>query len=196
MPFHANTDRTEDRSLIATLMTGFIHRDLGEWDRLGELFHPEAMVHIMWFNGAAADFVAASSHMGKTDLSSKHVIANPLIHFSGRRAVTETNAITVTENTALGAVCTSHIRFVDRVEERDESWRILERRSVYDMSFFDVPPTDLAPASLKCHPHEYAALAHLLTLSGFAIEGTYPTRGSEVERQTKEDNNSWLTETI
>jgi hypothetical protein len=31
-----------DRLDIANLMTGWIHRDNGEWDRLRELFHPEA----------------------------------------------------------------------------------------------------------------------------------------------------------
>jgi hypothetical protein len=194
MTSHDTEHRTDDRSKIAELMTGFIHRDLRAWDPLRELFHPEAMVHIMWFNGRAEDFVDASSRMGTTDVSSKHVIAHPLIAFHGDRAVTETNAITVTENTALGYVCTTHLRFLDRVEARQGKWRLTERRSVYDFSFFDAVPPDFDRDSLQSFPHEYAALAHLLTQSGFPIQGTFPTRGGEGERHIKADNESWLTE--
>jgi hypothetical protein len=34
----------EDRLSIADLMTGWIHRDLGEWDQLRNLFHPDATI--------------------------------------------------------------------------------------------------------------------------------------------------------
>ena len=152
------------------------------------------MVHIMWFNGTAKQWVDTLARGGASTVSSKHVIANPLIHFRGARAVTETNAIIVAESTALGYVCTSHIRFLDRVEERAGRWRLMERRSVYDVSFLDVVPANFDPVSLRHHPHEYAAFARLLTLSGFWIEGTHPTRGSEAERKIRADNDSWLKE--
>jgi SnoaL-like domain len=189
---HRTEHRTDDRSMISALMTGFIHRDLGEWDRLRELFHPDATVTIIWFNGLASEFVDASARMGATDLSSKHVIANPRLDFRGDRAVSETNAIAVTENTALGYVCTTHIRFLDRVELREGRWRILGRRSSYDMSYFNVAPTDVDRPSDREHPHEYAALAHLLSRSGFPVKGRYPTRGSQAERAIRADNESWL----
>jgi hypothetical protein len=35
-----------DRLSIADLMTGWIHRDLGEWDQLRNLFHPDATIDI------------------------------------------------------------------------------------------------------------------------------------------------------
>ena len=47
----------EDRLSIADLMTGWIHRDLGEWDQLRSLFHPDATIDITWFTGKAGDFV-------------------------------------------------------------------------------------------------------------------------------------------
>lgn len=188
--------RTADRSQITTLMTEFMYRDLGDWDRLRELFHPDAMVHIMWFNGSGHEFVDTLARGGASAVASKHVIGNPLIHFHGARAVTETDAIIVAENTALGYVCTSHIRFLDRVEERDGHWRLVERRSVYDVSFLDVTPKNFDPVSPRQHPHEYAALARLLTLSGLSIEGIYPTRGSEMERKIRAGNASWLKEAL
>ena len=55
------TTTPQDRQDIAELMTGWIHRDLGEWDRLRELFHPDAQIEITWFEGPASDFVDASA---------------------------------------------------------------------------------------------------------------------------------------
>jgi len=43
----------EDRQSIADLMTGWIHRDLAEWDKLRELFHPDGTIEITWFEGLA-----------------------------------------------------------------------------------------------------------------------------------------------
>jgi len=74
----------------------------------------------------------------------------------------------------------------------DELWH-RTRRSSYDMSYFNLVPTDFDRASGGDQPHEYAALAQLVSLSGFAIKGRYPTRGSEAERRIKADDLSWLT---
>ena len=41
----------KDRQSIADLMTGWIHRDLAEWDQLRELFHPDGTIEISWFEG-------------------------------------------------------------------------------------------------------------------------------------------------
>jgi hypothetical protein len=43
----------EDRQSIADLMTGWIHRDLAQWDKLRELFHPDGTIEITWFEGLA-----------------------------------------------------------------------------------------------------------------------------------------------
>ena len=66
----------EDRLSIADLLTGWIHRDLGEWDRLRNLFHPRATIDITWFAGKASDFVDVSMKMGASDFKAKHVIAS------------------------------------------------------------------------------------------------------------------------
>ncbi|GAA3294399.1 hypothetical protein GCM10020295_18820 [Streptomyces cinereospinus] len=55
---------SQDRQDIADLMTGWIHRDLGEWDRLKGLFHPDGRIEITWFEGPAYEFVDASARMG------------------------------------------------------------------------------------------------------------------------------------
>ena len=73
----------EDRQSIADLIIGWIHRDLAEWDKLRELFHPDATIEISWFEGLASDFVDGSMRMGKTDLGTKHFISAPVVTFNG-----------------------------------------------------------------------------------------------------------------
>jgi hypothetical protein len=57
----------EDRLSIADLITGWIHRDLAEWDQLRNLFHPDATIDITWFSGKASDFVDGSMKMSASD---------------------------------------------------------------------------------------------------------------------------------
>lgn len=39
----------QDRQDVADLMTGWIHRDLAEWDQLLELFHDDGIIEVTWF---------------------------------------------------------------------------------------------------------------------------------------------------
>ncbi|SQH93402.1 Uncharacterised protein [Salmonella enterica subsp. salamae] len=39
----------EDRQQIVDLLTGWIHRDLGEWEQLRNLFYPNGTIEITWF---------------------------------------------------------------------------------------------------------------------------------------------------
>ena len=36
----------QDRQAIADLMTGWMHRDLAEWDQLRALFHADGVIEI------------------------------------------------------------------------------------------------------------------------------------------------------
>ncbi|MFJ3698795.1 nuclear transport factor 2 family protein [Streptomyces sp. NPDC090052] len=186
--------RVEDRSAIASLMTGWIHRDLGEWEQLGELFHSDGTIEISWFEGPAADFVAASARMGASDLRSKHQIGGPSITFNGDRALVETSAMLIAENVALDLGCTAHNRFWDRVEKRDGDWRIVHRASVYDMSSFNflAKVQDIDESAVRRYPREYAALAYVLEKSGYSVAREFPTRKSELETRMKAAGRAWL----
>jgi SnoaL-like domain len=188
--------RLEDRAAIADLMTGWMHRDLGEWDRLRDLFHPGATVEITWFDGLATDFVEGSARMGASDLRTKHVITRPSITFNGERALAQTNAMVIAEHTGLELGVTAHNRFWDRVEKRDGGWRIARRQSFYDMSYFNFPVgvREIDEKAVRRFPREYAALAYLLEKSGFPIVREFPTRGSALEAEIKAAGVAWLNE--
>lgn len=189
------TESLEDKSEIATLMSGWLHRDLSQWDALAALFHPEATIEITWFRGPAADFVRRSKAMGASALTTRHFIGMPQLTFSGTKALAETPAIIVIQNHALGLGATTHSRFLDRVEQRDGGWRILERHCSYDISTIDFPrgPVVLDRQKLDRHPFEYAPLAYLLESGGFPVDGKFPTRGSTLETTLKNHARNWLT---
>ena len=186
----------EDRQQITDLMTGWIHRDLGEWAQLRNLFHPDGTIEITWFEGLASDFVDGSMRMGVSDVRTKHLIGTPVVTFnaSATKAIVETNAMIIGENVKLNLGCVGHNRFYDLAEKRDGTWKLFHRQSIYDMASFTFPLglADIDQSTVAKYPREYAALAYLLEKSGFPVERVFATRGSELEQHMKADAARWL----
>ncbi len=184
----------EDRLSIADLITGWIYRDLGEWDQLRNLFHPDATIDITWFQGKASDFVDGSMKMGTSNFQAKHVMTSPVVTFNGDKAIAETNAIIVGANAVLGVGCEGHARFYDRVEKRDGVWKIADRRALYDICMFIFPTgiVEIDQRVVQKYPREYAALAYVLEKSGFPVTAVFPTRGSALEKTIKAEGQRWL----
>jgi hypothetical protein len=184
-----------DRQSIADLMTGWIHRDLAEWDSLRELFHPDGTIEITWFEGSAGAFVDGSMRMGRSDLRTKHVVSAPMVAFNRNKALAETNAVVVCENVSLNLGCSAHARFYDQVEKRNGIWKIVNRQSIYDFSYFTFPQgaIEIDHNMVEKYPREYAALAYLLEMSGFPVKRVFATRGSDLEKTMKANGQAWLT---
>jgi hypothetical protein len=184
----------EDRQQITDLITGWLHRDLGHWDQLRDLFHPDGEIEVTWFEGLASDFVDGSIRMGASDLATKHLIATPVITFHGNKAIVETNAVIIADNARLGLGCSNHNRFYDLVEKRDGVWKLLKRQSVYDMGSFTFPdgPVAIDREILAKYPRGYAPLAYLLEQSGFPVKRVFATRGDALERRMREEAQAWL----
>ena len=188
------TDRLEDRLQINDLITGWMHRDLGDWARLRDLFHPDGTIEVTWFEGNFNDFVDGSMRMGASDLRTKHLIGTPVVTLRGAKAIVETNAMIVGENVRIDLGCSVHNRFFDLAEQRDGRWKLFRRQSVYDMGTFTFPRglVDIDLAAVKRYPREYAPLAHVLEKSGFPVERVFATRGSDLEKSMKADAAAWL----
>ena len=190
------SDQLNDRQQLNDLMNGWMHRDLGEWQQLRELFHPDGTIEITWFEGLAGDFVDGSMRMGASDLRTKHLIASPAVTFnaSGNKAILETNAIILAENVKLNIGCECHNRFYDLAEKRDGVWKLFHRQSVYDMGTFTFPlgPVEIDRRIAAKYPREYAALAYLLEQSGFPPGRVFATRGSDLEANMKAEGQRWL----
>lgn len=190
-------DLHHDRQQLNDLMNGWMHRDLGEWAQLRDLFHPDGTIEITWFEGLGSDFVEGSIRMGASDLRTKHLIATPAVTFNatGNKAILETNAIIIAENVKLNIGCECHNRFYDLAEKRDGVWRLFHRQSVYDMGTFTFPmgPVAIDQSIVAKYPREYAALAYLLEQSGFPLGRIFATRGSKLEATMKAEAKRWLT---
>jgi hypothetical protein len=188
------TANLEDRQAIADLMTGWMRRDLAQWEALRELFHADGMIEVTWFEGLFSDFVDASMRMGASDLRTKHVITPPVVTFHGDRAIAETNAIIVAENVRLGVGSMGHNRFYDRIEKRDGTWKIVYRQSIYDMASLTFPagPVGVDGELIRRFPREYAALAYVLEQSGFPVKRLFATKGSDLEKSMKAGGLAWL----
>ncbi|MGK4188494.1 nuclear transport factor 2 family protein [Rothia koreensis] len=185
-----------DYEQIAQLMTGWLYRDVGDWENLAKLFHSDATLEISWFVGPAQEFVEASARMGESGLRTKHMIANPMVRYSedGTRAVTETNAMIIGESEDHDLGCTAHTRLFDRLEKRDGQWRISYRTCIYDFAHFNYPvgAVDVDRDVLAQYPRAYAALAYILHLRGYPLTREYPTQGTTMERDVKEAAFAWL----
>jgi SnoaL-like domain len=188
------TDRLEDRLQISDLITGWMHRDLAEWDRLRDLFHPDGTIEVTWFEGNFGEFVDGSMRMGASDLRTKHLIGTPVVTLRGDKAIVETNAMIVGENVRLDLGCSVHNRFFDIAEKRDGHWKLFKRQSVYDMGTFTFPQglVDIDHDAVRRYPREYAPLAYVLEKSGFPVERVFATRGSDLEKTMKADAAAWL----
>ena len=186
----------EDRQQITDLMTGWMHRDLGEWDQLRALFHPDGTIEITWIEGLASDFVDGSMRMGASDARTKHLIGAPVVTFnaSASKAIVETNAMIIGENLTLNLGCIGHNRFYDMAEKRDGVWKLFRRQSIYDMASFTFPLglVEIDQTVVAKYPREYAALAYLLDKSGFPVKRLFATRGSALEQKMKADGQRWL----
>lgn len=185
-----------DRQQITDLLTGWMHRDLGEWDQLRDLFHPDGTIEITWFEGLGSDFVDGSMRMGASDVRIKHMVGTPVVTFNpaATRAIVETNAMIIGEHVKLNLGCVGHNRFYDMAEKRDGVWKLFKRQSIYDMASFTFPlgVVDIDQQTVAKYPREYAALAYLLEKSGFPVQRVFATRGSELEQQMKADAAQWL----
>ncbi len=184
----------EDRQSIADLMTGWIHRDLAEWDKLRELFHPDGTIEVTWFEGLASDFVDDSMRMGKSDFRTKHFVGAPVVTFNGNKAIVETNAVVIGEHVRLNLGCSAHARFYDQVEKRNGAWKIVKRQTIYDFGYFNFPQgvVEIDRELVKKYPREYAPLAYLLEKSGFPVKRVFATKGSDLEKKMKANGQAWL----
>lgn len=186
----------DDRLQITDLLTGWMHRDLGEWEQLRNLFHPDGTIEITWFEGLASDFADGSIRMGASDVRTKHLIGTPVVTFNANatRAIVETNAMIIGENVKLNLGCIGHNRFYDMAEKRNGIWKLFHRQSIYDMASFTFPLGVVAIDQnvVEKYPREYAALAYLLEKSGFPVQRVFATRGSILEQQMKTSGTRWL----
>src|SRR5437773_2073916 len=123
--------RREDTLACAELIQAWgLYRDQCRWDELLATFHPDGEIAVSWFRGPFREFVEHCKRGGP----SKHLISPSVVRVAGERAVAETNIVILVRQTIEGIAVdmTSRARFLDRLERRQGTWRILERAAIYE----------------------------------------------------------------
>ena len=107
--------------------------DARDYDAVGALFHPDAVIDGLRGSSTLADYLEMSRSTPPAYEKSMHVLGDPLIEL-------EVGADTATLDTyavvyQIGAVAegggnaTLGVRYLDEVERRDGAWRIRHRRT-------------------------------------------------------------------
>lgn len=192
----------EDHVEITNLILAWgLFRDQGRWSELSECFHPEGTIRVSWFAGEYSDFISRSKQMkAKSRALSKHLIWSPALWIQGDRAIGETS-VAITGRAEVGGVpvdTVAQARFLDRIERRQERWRILERIAIYEKD--RIEPVDHSPAfaqmmqetDFSAYPAPCRFLGARLAAAGVALIHPIIAHGSAEEAALMSAAHGWL----
>jgi hypothetical protein len=149
-------------------------RDQGRWDDLLAIFHPGGEIAVSWFRGPYPEFVAHCRRNFGGGSEAKHLLWPARVAVNAARATAETNVAILVRQTIEGVVVdlTSQARFLDRLERRDGTWRVVERATVYEKDRLDpIEPSAafealMAKADAAKYPAPYRYMAYRVHAGG------------------------------
>ena len=174
-------DEFEIRRLIENWA---LWRDMGEWDRLATVWHPEGRMVATWCEIAGSECVVRSRKAWDAGLKVLHMLGGSSIDIAGDRAVARTKMQIIQRATVhdilVEVTCSG--RFSDALQRVDERWSLRLRNPVYEMDAMvpvgPGPSPALDPALLDAFPEGYRHLACLQTQIGLTVTRDLPgTRG-------------------
>jgi hypothetical protein len=191
----------EDKATIRELIESWVvWRDMGEWDRLREIWHSDGRMAASWREGTAEEFIEGNQQGWDNGLDILHQLGGSVVLISGRghRAMSFTKMVISQRAAIHGTYCdvTAQARHFDLWEKRDGRWGLLDRRSIFDRDRLDtVDPNasvELDESILASFPTAYQHLAYLQASLGYPVRTDLPhlrSRAAAVLFRTGED---WL----
>ena len=176
-------------------------RDRGLWEQMDACFHPDSLVHLSWFHGSGADFVAQSSAKSGGGILPVHRCSPPVVNLRGMRAVVELPLSAEVRMPISGVEVdlVSAMRLLYQVEQRDSTWKILVMNCIYER---DTLTPSLPGVELKLDKERLAqfrmpfrCLAYQFSLRGIMVPNDLygddqPDRVKALYAQAKQ----WLAE--
>jgi hypothetical protein len=190
-----------DKQACAELIQAWgFYRDQGRWSELLSLFHPEGMIAVSWFRGSYGEFVERCRQSFGQGSLSKHLLWPSLVRGKGTRAVAETNVAILVRQEIEGVLVdlTSRARFLDRIEQREGRWRILERATVYEQDRLDpVEPSIMfvklmQAANAAQYPAPYRYMAFRVLAAGRTLASPVHYDGLPETEALKGRFEAWL----
>ena len=113
---------------------------------LATVFHEDALIEHGKFVGGPAEFASWAAPLHADALSYQHIILNHACELDGATAHAETYFMFVRMNSAGRPLTMNGGRYIDRLERREDDWRIAARVTLRDWAALDHVPdfTDLA----------------------------------------------------
>jgi hypothetical protein len=150
-------------------------RDLGRWDKVASAFLPDAEVRTTWFQGTAADYIAASQKDTDELRSSLHPFSPAEIRVTGDRATSESVAEIVDRDIIAGTEVdmTMRCRFYSRLVRKNDGWHIASFEGIYIKDRFDAvfpgEAIDIDWERLRSYRRSYRSLCYLMELQGHTV---------------------------
>jgi hypothetical protein len=144
------SDLLESRAAIHDLVLRYCRGvDLGDYDRIASVFHPDAVYVVGERRETAQAFAARAAKLERRGMM--HFIGNHLVEIAGDRAISEAYFLSfqVVSTEDGDATRTRAGRYCDEVERRDGVWKIATRYLVDTWGRLDpvgrnVPGVELA----------------------------------------------------
>jgi hypothetical protein len=196
-------DATGDKAAIRELIESWvIWRDMGAWDRLRAIWHPEGRMAASWKEGTADEFIEGNRRGWDRGLDILHQLGGTVVMLSpsGDRALTLTKMVISQRADIHGTPCdvAAQARHFDRWEKRDGRWGLLDRRTIFDRDRLDpVEPgatVQLDEAVLSRFPVAYRHLAYLQSSLGYPVREDLPHLRGEAADALWDAGQEWLGE--
>ena len=193
------TEQDADRLAIRRIVEDWVlWRDAGDWERFATVWHDDGWMTATWFQGPAADFIAASRAAFERGVNILHTLGGWTCDVAGSRAISQAR-MTIHQRAPVDGVpvdVTCRGRFYDFFEKRAGRWTIVRRQPIYEGDRLDVvdPSARLAldAAVLARFPEGYRHLAYVQAKNAFTVKGGLPgLRGPAVDALYKEGR-AWL----
>jgi hypothetical protein len=190
-----SADRAEIRQVVENWA---LWRDAGDWERFATVWHADGWMSATWFQGPAADFIAASKKGFENGVGILHFLGGHTSDVSGDRAVAQTK-MTISQRAEVDGVlvdvvCTG--RFYDFLARQDQDWLIVRRQPIYEKDRVDVvdPAASLRldPELLGRFPAGYRHLAYVQTRLGFTVKLGLPGLTGEAVGRLYAEGAAWL----
>jgi SnoaL-like domain len=180
--------RTEKLAIQELVSNWVIWRDMGDWERLSTIWHPEGRMTATWLQAPYAEFIEASRKGFANGVRILHLLGGTAVDVRGNFAVSQTK-VTITQRAFVDErLCdvSCLARHYDFWEKRDSKWGLVLRESIYDKDRIDpVEPgatLRLDRSLLQRFPENYCHLAYVQTKVGYVVHPAMPcSTGPEVE---------------
>jgi hypothetical protein len=197
----SDTGSAAEKAVIRELIENWVvWRDAGFWDRFLTVWHDDGYMMATWFQGPAADFIAANRKGWDKGVSIVHFLGGSSIEVAGNRAVAQTK-MTISQRapvdgTVCDVVCTG--RVYDFFEKRAGRWGLVLRQPIYEKDRLDPvdPSATLAldQARLNAFPEGYRHLAYLQDGIGYPVKKDMPGLKGEAVEALYKMGAAWLHE--